>query len=487
MKKLLIVIFVGFAFAKEYSVDSIDSLQNALSDIQNISEDGVINIKNGKYVVNSPLLYVNDKTQKITINGNDSIFEAKNNQIFIFNNKLSTVTFNNIVLKNASSDDSGGAIFSNGSLIINYSIFKNNKGINGGAVSANSITIDSSNFEDNEALYGGAVDALEGVTVSKTTFKANSAKYGGAIIAKLANISYSSFSYNSAEVGGAVSVDDGFHISNSLFKNNSAIYGGALAASSNNTILASRFKNNFATYGGAVIVEDDLTVENSLFLKNISTYGAGVAAKTCNVNNSTFLDNFATKYASAIYAGGKIENSIFLDRVDEIVLSNDLTINNSSVNRDRVFKNSYSLSLSNIYDFTQDDLALIDGFRLSLNSKAISKANSNATNYDIDNNKRDSSADIGASEFVANAKRVGDMDIKLFVDRVDSGWSLVSFDEDVYLNSDIFNALKSVWVYRDKGWLAYSKDLDTLKSINDNHIEEVEKIYSYEGVWIRKP
>jgi len=487
MKRLLIVIFAGFAFAKEYSVDSIDSLRNALSDIEKIGEDGVINIKNGKYVVNSPLLYTNDRTQKITINGNDSIFEAKSSQIFIFNNRLLTVTFNNIVLKNASSDDSGGAIFSNGSLITNYSTFKNNRGINGGAISANSITVNSSNFEDNEALHGGAIDALEDVVVNKTTFRSNSAKYGGAIIAKLANISYSSFSYNSAEIGGAVSVDDSLYISNSIFKNNSAIYGGALAASSNNTILASRFKNNFATYGGAIIVEDDLTVKNSLFLKNVSTYGAGIAAKTCNINNSTFLDNFATKYASAVYAGGKIENSIFLNRVDEIVLSDDLTINSSSIDEGRVFKNSYNLSLSNIYNLTLDDLALVDDFRLSSNSKAISKANSNATTYDIDNNRRDSSADIGASEFASNAKRVGDMGIKLFIDKLDSGWSLVSFDEDTYLDNNIFNTLKSIWVFRDKKWFAYSKDSDTIKSMNDNHIKEVEKIYSYDGVWIRKP
>ena len=487
MKRLLLLLaFVGFAFAKEYSVNSIESLQNAFFDIQTINEKAIINIENGEYIVTSPLVYIDDKKQEIFINGNDSLFKAKNNQIFIIDNNLSIVTINNITFKNGESNDSGGAILSNGNLIINYSEFKNNKSISGGAVSANNISINNSIFKDNEALYGGAIDALDNATINSSTFKLNESKYGGAIIAKQLNIFNSSFSHNSAEYGGAVSVDENFSITDSVFEQNSAVYGGAVVASFNSFISASRFKNNFATYGGAIMLENGLDVENTLFLRNRASYGGAIVADGCGINNSTFLDNFASKYASAIYGNGKIENSIFLDKFDEIILSGDLTIDSSSIDESKIFKDTYNLSLSNIYNFNYDELAFIDNFRLSSSSQAIGKANSNAAFYDIDKNKRDGTADIGASEFIVDSKRVENKTVKLFVDHLHNGWNLVALGEDTLLNSDIFENIKSLWTYRNGQWYAYSKDSDILKFLNENSINIAEKAYSYEGVWIYK-
>lgn len=486
MKRLVFLVFTGFLFAKEYNVDSIQSLQNTLLDIPNISEEAVINIEKGEYNISSPLFYSDNKNQKIVINGNDSLFKGQNSQIFVIDNNLSKITINNLIFENGETNDSGGAILSNGDLIINYSKFINNKSMDGGAVNANNITLTNTVFKNNEALYGGAVDALGNLNIDSCNFKFNTSKYGGAAIAKQAYISKSNFSYNSAQYGGAVSVDNNFTIINSDFEHNSAQYGGAIVASTDSYLSADRFQNNFATYGGAILIENGITVKNSVFLRNTASYGGAIVANSCNINNSTFLHNFATTYASAIYAGGKIENSIFLDKIDEIVLSSNLTINSSSIDKDKIFKDTYNLSLSNIYDFNASDLSFINDFRLSSASKAVGKANSNATAYDFDGNQRDSSPDIGASEFTTNPKIAADNSLKIFINQLHSGWNLAGLGKDASTNSDAFSSVKSVWTYRNGKWFAYTTDSDFKNLLQKNGINILEKINSNEGVWINK-
>ena len=486
MKKILLSMAVVFAYAKVYDVRSLVDLQNTLIDIANINEDATINLANDHYDLDTTLLYTDDTTKTVTLHGNGATIDAHGKQAILVDNNLSTFVIDNLTIQNGETNESGGAILTNGSLKLDNITLKNNHAISGGAIEARSATIVNAKFINNSAIYGGAIDTTDDVTITNSLFTGNSAKYGGAIIAQNATISDSSFKNNSAEFGGAISTDSSVQITNSSFVGNSAVYGGAISTSTNSTISATLFQNNFATYAGAIIADSDITITNSVFLANKAKYSGAIAADNLTITNSTFLDNFASGYASAIYGSGTVTNTILLDKFDEIVLSGDMTIQNSIIDTGKIYQDTYSLTATNDYNYTKTQLGFIQDFRLASTSAAIDKGSSVAINSDYDGNARDSSPDIGASEYVQNPTIKADESKRLFITSLPSGWHLVSFDSDTYTGSSIFSNIQIVWVYRNGNWYAYAPDSALRQTLLDNGYTLFDTIKKEEGVWILK-
>jgi len=83
------------------------------------------------------------------------------------------------------SNNSAGAIFSAGPLVLSGSVLSRNTAPDGGAViTAKEFTIESNTFRNNSADWGGAVSAYRATgnsILSRNLFDANSASYGGAV------------------------------------------------------------------------------------------------------------------------------------------------------------------------------------------------------------------------------------------------------------------------------------------------------------------
>jgi predicted outer membrane repeat protein len=262
-----------------------------------------------------------------------------------------------------SSDDNGGAIYTNADDAVNSlvyrTIFKNNTTDiadgDGGAIAIHGeyyVDLKASSFIGNSADDGGAIDLcaddsdseLSTSTLGRaqTLFQGNtsdddggaifqddcaqadlrltSARFldnyshddGGAVYMDdgLLYVAESTFTGNRAdEDGGAINTDDPVEIRTSTFTRNSSEdqEGGALSICNDISITSSSFINNLAEGGGAIESEcsDDFSVESSTFVGNIADSGDGGAitgemGTAAIISRSTFRNNSATDDGGAL-------------------------------------------------------------------------------------------------------------------------------------------------------------------------------------------
>ena len=180
-------------------------------------------------------------------------------------------------------------------LVINNSIFYQNFGEDGGAISILQYEtfINNSTFIENYGFrYGGAIFFSSNViTIQSSIFIRNAASYGGAIflsrqpfpIMEEKNIftAITTIFYNNLATssGGAVYYfeklfDFAIFVTNCYFFKNAALLGGALCFMNrndgNNHFLNSTFFHNLADYGGAMYIQSNsvFLFENCVFLAN---------------------------------------------------------------------------------------------------------------------------------------------------------------------------------------------------------------------------
>lgn len=181
------------------------------------------------------------------------------------------LTVQNMSFVDGSVTGDGGAIFSDGDLLIEDSQFSGNTATN----------------------FGGAVfnDSGETFDILGSTFTSNSAALGGAVYGDSMIIEESTFTTNVAQAGGAV-------------------FAYAMVA------YESTFTENEAGGGAAILAENYAAIAGSTFVGNaaesiggaVATYGAYLGL------NSTFVENSAGDVGGAIFAGyGQVGLSTFLD------------------------------------------------------------------------------------------------------------------------------------------------------------------------------
>ena len=334
----------------------------------------------------------------------------------------STFDGNDIVNRGSGSTDYGGAaIFSNGDLKVDNSVFTNNiknyeNGdlLTGAITSYGDVTVTNSYFANNSGRWGAAFSSADYnnqdlvTNIENCTFDDNKGLYGAGIWSWGTDFSIidSTFTNNTAwgkgnmtpnnNNGGAINVYGATAtgvISGSTFIGNEAQYGGAIDISENDGILIkdSTFTNNSATYGGAIVV---------------STAGAG--SNNVTIVNSTFTDNSAT-------VGGAIQNTEKLVVTDSDFINNTASISSA-------ISNSGSMTLTGDINVESDDenpisqtdltftelanaIAIADG-KLTLTGNVV-MTESEAANYKNKGITIDKDIIIEGNGYTIDAKNLG--------------------------------------------------------------------------------
>lgn len=334
---LILILSISFVSANENITDDLSQMEdletlesnvqgNKFTDIQkaidNAKENEVITL-NGTYTSSSSEIKINKNIELNGGSGRSTLDAKKLSGIFTTskeNYKITLANLNFINAKNSVFIDAD-SLNSHGSLIIKNCNFKNNDGLEFGAVSCYNATITDSNFINNNAK--GLFDGTDYVSS------------GGAISSYYCNANNCNFEKNKAiNSGGAI---DTFccRISNCNFKQNEALYdGGAIFSHMEVNIANSNFISNVAKYssGGAVNVncEEGSTIKNCIFRQNTAGYKGGAILGSVKVVNSLFEKNIAT-YAGAIhspYYGVTVNNCTFKSNNEAAIISHGVTISN---------------------------------------------------------------------------------------------------------------------------------------------------------------
>ncbi len=256
-------------------------------------------------------------TQDLTIIGstdslNPSIINAGSlDNIFIIDPDI-TITLEYITFENGY-NNTGGAIYNQGNLIIENCTFNDNQAINDGGAIYNdyigTLTESGSTFTYNGAYYGGAIYNDGTVTESVATLSHNKANEGGAIYNDMDGTitdTSSIFTYNTAyNNGGAIYNNGALTETKGIFNSNYAnIDGGAIYNDEDGTLTEKNgvFNYNIANgesgHGGAISNEGALTESNSNFAGNTAYYQGGAIYNdedgTLTEKSSIFYDNTAT-------------------------------------------------------------------------------------------------------------------------------------------------------------------------------------------------
>ncbi|MCD8024366.1 MAG: hypothetical protein LUE64_02400 [Candidatus Gastranaerophilales bacterium] len=210
----------------------------------------------------------------------------------------SETSFENIDMSN----DFGGAIYSEGNLIIDAAV----------------------KFTGNSASLGGAIYNKSGTAaINNSTFSSNNTVWfsGGAIYNFNGNLSIDNsyfISNISSTSGGAIQNDYGtVTISNTYFNDNTAsTYGGAIVNATNSAVInisnATFTSNEAGNSGGAIYNDGIATITDSDFTNNTASSKGGAiyngsAAKltiVADTKDVTFQGNTANSVSNAIYTDG---------------------------------------------------------------------------------------------------------------------------------------------------------------------------------------
>ncbi|MCF0225902.1 MAG: hypothetical protein HUK28_01010, partial [Methanobrevibacter sp.] len=146
-----------------------------------------------------------------------------------------SVTLKNIIFinGNSTSNDDGGAIYSEGVLNVENCLFKNTiSKYNGGAIYGygSKVTAINSTFINTKSTFGGAIYTFIKVDVTNSTFINTTSSFGGAIYnwRNKCTVTNSTFNNTTSSIaGGAIYSEGGVIVKDSNFNDNSANINGA--------------------------------------------------------------------------------------------------------------------------------------------------------------------------------------------------------------------------------------------------------------------
>lgn len=264
----------------------------------------IVNVNNGTLIINNSHMSNNWASEGGAI-GNDSTVIITNSEITsnsaekagALHNSGGTVNISSGLIKNNSSEWSGGAIFSEGgTLQITDSNFSNNK-------------------TRRDDAYGGAMYIEDGlVVISSSTFTENVCDgNGGAILSDDGElwITSSSFLRNSSSwKGGAINCDDcELQIAGSQIRHNTAENGGGGVSTTGTTTISSSVISHNKTKrggrfseGGGVHALDQLEITGSTISNNTAEQGGGIyTLGRLKINNSHISSNVAVDEGGGLY------------------------------------------------------------------------------------------------------------------------------------------------------------------------------------------
>ena len=294
--------------------------------IRNADDDSVIELDKD-YVFTPGIdlqdhrIIITDKHNLVIDGKGHTVNAMGKTMLFGVDKDSSEITFKNMILSNAYSDDEqdgpAGYVLSINTKFENCTFINNAaNGIStGGALHVNAInfTLIDCKFINNTHMASSAGAAFikgENANIINTLFENNTAdsyhcRAGAIILYDGGNIINCTFNHNSADFAGAVFNYDDINIDGCTFINNIA--------------LTDSFQYENGDIGGAgAIYATNANITNTLFVNNTAKTGAAIiiASPTTNIDRSVFINNTAISSEGIIFgivAGGKVTNSIFLN------------------------------------------------------------------------------------------------------------------------------------------------------------------------------
>mgnify|MGYP002521675860 CR=1 FL=1 len=264
-------------------------------------------------------------SKDITLNGNGVIIDGANvSRLFTVADGV-TLTLNNMIITNGAAEKGAGVYVNSGAKLMADSVnFINNTAVKrGGAIySEGNVLVGDCLFDSNDITFrtanddngGAAIYNLNGVL---TVYRSN-------ITNNLKNITIRSGNNGDLLVGVVVTTGDTFII-DSYFANNTGSWGGAISSLGYmNTnpytlnVIDTTFEGNNATFGGAIFVESsNLKVDNCTFENNkgvgvgstgtSNTQGGAIVvfptSASADISDSTFIGNSANMGGAVSFAG----------------------------------------------------------------------------------------------------------------------------------------------------------------------------------------
>ena len=213
-------------------------------------------------------------------------------------------TLRNLVLDHNSAFSDGGGLYIqlHDQSLTRVAFTNNSAGGSGGAIYSDySVLLTNGTFFQNAAAVGGAIMAFGGA-LTNVTFNGNSATDGGALFNTMQHMDLINADFlanNATRNGGAVFNSDqgGIDASNATFSGNSAVNGGALyikGADGYGLLTNATLNGNSATKGGGVYVTGYVRMTHATFSANSATSGGAMYNTNyseVHISNSIFWGN----------------------------------------------------------------------------------------------------------------------------------------------------------------------------------------------------
>ncbi len=224
--------------------------------------------------------------------------------------------------------NSGGGVFTQGSLTVANCRFVGNFGVDGGGLysKVGAPMITSCQFQANAASSQGGAALVNGPgTVIGCTFSGNNAPFGAglSLCCSTSRVASCSFTANHGNLGGGLYIPNGVAVvSRCTFTSNGASRGaGAYVLGSGSSIVASFFGGNSAGRGGALYVGGTAVLADCVVSRNFATeFGGGAfIAGTASVLSTTFVNNAAVTFGGGVFmesGAATAANSIFWSNTD---------------------------------------------------------------------------------------------------------------------------------------------------------------------------
>ena len=426
------------------------------------SINGIIHILGGSYLISS-VININD-FKNLTIIGENEIVVLRgssNNRLFEIS-ALSSVNLINLTLSNASIIIFGyqNTVFG-GSTILNYGVLNLLDCI----IEDNLVTFASGSWGN--TVYGGAIYNEGILNINNSVFKSNQ---------------ISPYTTNGQYFGGAIYNTGSLSIFNTTFDSNSlsALYvgrGGAIYSTGTLNIKASNFINNtislesYYKNGGAIHSTGDLFIEDSIF-KNNYAYGGSTIETTKNlyIYNSTFIieNNILNEF---IIANGnfnkKIINSNFINSSGikglRFIQGNVLLDGNKFINNSIDILGSNFILINNAIGLIKNNSFIGNNF-----TNGIIGINGNS-NVNISNNTFKNNNGLKGSIYV-NGGNVNVFDNIFELNSADYGAVAYIYSGNLFIqNNTLENNVANIlgdYIYVDGGKISGSKY--TLKFNNNS-------------------
>jgi predicted outer membrane repeat protein len=253
----------------------------------------------------------------------------------------STLMLTNAQFLSNTTNVRGGGVRADGATTLNGGLFQNNRSTSsqGGGLYANTtLSLSGTQFLGNTAnLAGGGAYAESEATVNGGLFQNNAGNFGGGMFAGSLVLTDTQFVSNTANsAGGGTYAFGAAALNGGLFQNNRTnTQGGGLYVGSTLTLTGTQFVSNTATgNGGGARADGATTLNGGLFQNNRSANSTGgglYAGSTLTLTGTQFLGNTGMQGGGVYHNNGtgRVVNALFARNVATSTLGAGLYLNST--------------------------------------------------------------------------------------------------------------------------------------------------------------